>query len=658
MLNPCPHQIFSHNSYPALDGLECLKKYLCVVSEAYCVSVRDHVNFACPKKPRIKRAQAGTLARGYRFVAQPTPEQEKLINRILGASRWVWNWGLNLYLQHENAQNEKSKTGQSKTDQKSGKASISKSRKTKHTPLSYNEVSNQLTQLKKSKQTKMHNGVLVHEKHWLNTIPDTVLRQSLMDLGNTWKAYEDGKNGKRRDTPGKPKFKSRTAGIDSATFQVDARLECKTSCIDSTNNTIKIPGIEQPHNVLGFKRTENILGEISSFVIAHKNGQYYISLSMINIAHRDIIASKVQEKNNIGSAEENTFASKFVDFPYDEYPICSTLNPNRDGLLAIDMAAKWGGVATRDGKTTYQLISEEQRERATQKEHNTIRFQRTQSRKIEAKYQEYGITREANGSWPKDAGKLLAEKVAERNEKHKRKRTKKILNDQSLTVQEKQQKIADLTNVFFIKSNRQIAVEQRLSQKHTLKRNYLVDAIHKATTQIVRENHTVVCETLNVKAMLEDESKHSGFKKSIANTCMSEIIRQLKYKSRWYGRNMIFVSPWFASSQLCSTQSCTYQNKELQLSTTHWTCPMCGTYHERNSNASFNLWFQGWHLLEEFFEQNSTKNLADGSFVKGSQGVVEKTVSIEEHRAWQKATSTKSRRQTVSPTVARFQKAV
>lgn len=649
MLIPSPHQIFAHTSYPVLDGL-CVKKYLCMVSEVYCVSVRDNIDFVCPKKTRVKRAQAGTLARGYRFIAQPTAEQEKLINRILGASRWVWNWGLNLYLQHETSQNEKEKN---KTVQKSGQA-----RKSKHTSLSYNEVSNQLTQLKKTFQTKMRNGVLVHEKHWLNTIPDTVLRQSLMDLGNTWKAYEDGKNGKRRDTPGKPKFKSKTHQNDSATFQVDARVECKSSCIDSTNNTIKIPGIEQPHNVLTFKRTENILGEISSFVIAHKTGQYYISLSMINIAHRDIIASKVHGKHNLGSAEENNLASKFVDFAYDEYPLCSTLNPKREGLLAIDMAAKWGGVATRDGKTTYQLISEEQREKATQKEHNTIRFQRVQSRKIEAKYQEYGITREANGAWPKDAGKLLAEKVAERNEKHKRKRTQKILKNKTLNNTEKQQQIADLTNVFFAKSQRQIVVEQRLSQTHTLKRNFLVDAIHKATTHIIEQNHTVVCETLNVKAMLEDESKHSGFKKSIANTCMSEITRQLKYKARWYGRNIIFVSPWFASSQLCSTKGCTYQHTQLKLSDTHWTCPMCKKRHERNSNASFNLWFQGWHLLEEFFEQNSTKNLADGSFVKGSQGVVEKTVSIEEHRAWQKATSKKSRRQNVSPTVARFQKAV
>ena len=628
-----------------------MRKYLALVSENYCVSARDNVGFVCPKKPRIKRAQAGTLARGYRCVAHLTLEQEKLINRILGASRWVWNWGLNLYLEYENAQT-KSKQN-STTGQVPGKTS-----KTKNISLSYNALSNQLTQLKKTLQTKMRDGVLVEEKHWLNTIPDTVLRQSLMDLGNTWKSYEDGKNGKRRDTPGKPKFKSKTNRNDSATFQVDARVECKTSCIDSTNNTIKIPGLEQPHNVLAFKRTENILGEISSFVISHKNGTYYISLSMINIKPDDIFASKVQRTHTSNSAQDNTAVRKFVDFAYDEYPICSTLNPNREGLLAIDMAAKWGGVATTDGTTTYQLISPEQRERATQKETNTIRFQRVQSRKIDAQYQRYGIKREANGAWPKDAGKLLAEKVQQRNDKHKRKRAQKILKDQSLTGQEKQQRIAQLPNVFFPKSQRQVEVEQRLSHKHTLKRNYLVDAIHKATTQIIQQNHTVVCETLNVKAMLEDKEKHSGFKKSIANTCMSEITRQLKYKARWYGRNMIFVSPWFASSQLCSTQGCTYQNKTLKLSDTHWTCPMCKKLHERNSNASFNLWFQGWHLLEEFFEQNSTKNLADGSFVKGSHGVVGKTVSVEEHKAWRKATSKKSRTKNVSPTVARFSKTV
>jgi putative transposase len=61
----------------------------------------------------------------------------------------------------------------------------------------------------------------------------------------------------------------------------------------------------------------------------------------------------------------------------------------------------------------------------------------------------------------------------------------------------------------------------------------------------------------------------------------------LEYKAARYGRQVIVINRWFPSSKMCS--ACGHVLTELSLNTRHWTCPSCGTRHDRDINAATNI---------------------------------------------------------------------
>jgi putative transposase len=117
------------------------------------------------------------------------------------------------------------------------------------------------------------------------------------------------------------------------------------------------------------------------------------------------------------------------------------------------------------------------------------------------------------------------------------------------------------------------------------------DFQRKLTTRLIRENQVVCVESLAIKNLLQNHH----LAKSIADVGWGELLRQLEYKARWYGRTLVTIDRFFPSSKRCSV--CGYLLDELELDVRQWICPNCGTVHDRDTNAAQNIQAEGLSVL-------------------------------------------------------------
>lgn len=125
--------------------------------------------------------------------------------------------------------------------------------------------------------------------------------------------------------------------------------------------------------------------------------------------------------------------------------------------------------------------------------------------------------------------------------------------------------------------------KQKLARLHGRIRNQRHDGIHKMTTRLTKEHGVIGLETLNVKGMMQN----GRLVQAVGDVGMYEIKRQLQYKAKLYGAQVVEAGAWFPSSKLCSV--CGEKKAELRLGERTWTCETCGTTHDRDVNAAVNI---------------------------------------------------------------------
>jgi putative transposase len=142
----------------------------------------------------------------------------------------------------------------------------------------------------------------------------------------------------------------------------------------------------------------------------------------------------------------------------------------------------------------------------------------------------------------------------------------------------------------------------KVARAHRKVRDARRDFLHKASTQLVRENGPIAIEDLNIAGLTRRPKPHpdgnggherngaaakAGLNRAVLDAGMGEFRRQLEYKCERYGRTLIVIDRWYPPSKTCS--ACGHLLTSLSLSTRHWQCPSCGTRHDRDVNAAKNI---------------------------------------------------------------------
>ena len=129
----------------------------------------------------------------------------------------------------------------------------------------------------------------------------------------------------------------------------------------------------------------------------------------------------------------------------------------------------------------------------------------------------------------------------------------------------------------------------KLARAYERASNQKKDHLQKLTTQLVRD-YDVICirdEKLN------EIAKNPLYAKYVRDAGWGEFASQLEYKCSWYGKELIKISNWHPSAQICSACGTKSPEATEKKQNKEWTCPNCGNRLNRAANAAANILQEG-----------------------------------------------------------------
>ena len=133
-------------------------------------------------------------------------------------------------------------------------------------------------------------------------------------------------------------------------------------------------------------------------------------------------------------------------------------------------------------------------------------------------------------------------------------------------------------------SNSRAAAKDAVARLNEDIANKRADFQWKLAHELCKNNAYIAIEDLNVKGM----QRHKGWGRKVSDLGWAEFVGKLVCVAEKYGTEVVQIPRYEASSQLC--HCCGHKYEETKdLGIREWTCPVCGSRHDRDINAAINI---------------------------------------------------------------------
>ena len=127
------------------------------------------------------------------------------------------------------------------------------------------------------------------------------------------------------------------------------------------------------------------------------------------------------------------------------------------------------------------------------------------------------------------------------------------------------------------------------ARAHKRVSNRRKDWFYKLANELVAQYDVICIEDLNIEAMKR------LWGRKVSDLAFAEFVQILEWVAFKNGAQVVKIDRWYPSSKTCHV--CGYIKQDLTLNDRDWTCPNCGTYHDRDQNAAINIKIVGTAML-------------------------------------------------------------
>lgn len=128
----------------------------------------------------------------------------------------------------------------------------------------------------------------------------------------------------------------------------------------------------------------------------------------------------------------------------------------------------------------------------------------------------------------------------------------------------------------------------RLEKEYIHKTNYIRDALNKITTELIKKYDVIYMEDISIKELVARQDI-KRIRRKIYEYSLNTFREMMEYKTKMYGKKVVFINRYYPSTQICSECGFRYNPKESET----FICPCCGCVIDRDLNAAINIYRYG-----------------------------------------------------------------